>query len=97
MTVPWISNRKIKLLHKVDKYRRIQEKLKFENQMYDVDQITLIMDVFGGYGADLRKNIGKVITNKSTIENIIKNMQKTTISSAANLSRAFKIRVLSTT
>ena len=62
-----------------------------------MDQITLVMDVFGGYGTDLAINIEKVISNKESVAGIIRNMQKSIISSAANLSRAFKIRVLSST
>ena len=94
MTVPWISNRKEKLIYKQGKYQRIQENLKFEHRNFEVDQITLVMDVFGGYGIDLETNIGKVIKEKETIVSIIKNMQKSVISSAANLSRAFKIRTI---
>ena len=93
MTVPWISNREGKLKYKEQKYVQIQENLKFEHRDYEIDQITLVIDVFGGYGKDLRDNIGKVIKKKETIDLIIKNMQKSIISSAANLSRAFKIRV----
>ena len=79
--------------YKEGKYVRIQENLKFEHRDYEVDQITLVIDVFGGYGKDLRDNIGKVIKEKEIVDLIIKNMQKSIISSAANLSRAFKIRV----
>ena len=92
MTVPWPSNRDEKLKFKEDKYVRIQENLKFEHREYEVDQITLVIDVFGGFGKDLSYNIGKAIKKKETIELIIKNMQKSVVSSAANLSRAFKIR-----
>ena len=94
MTVPWISNRKEKLIYKQGKYKRIQENLKFEHRNFDVDQITLVMDVFGGYGEDLANNIGKIIKEKETVSSIIKNMHKSVISSAANLSRAFKIRTM---
>ena len=92
MTVPWISNRKEKLNYKQEKYIRIQQNLKFEYRNYDVDQITLVMDVFGGHGQDLMDNIGKVISDKKTIASVVKNMQKSVISSTANLSRTFKIR-----
>ena len=92
MTVPWISNRIEKLSYKNEKYKRIQERLKFEHQSYEIDQITLVMDVFGGYGKDLIENIKKVIKDERTVNNIVKNMQKSIISSAAHLSRTFKIR-----
>ena len=50
------------------------------------------MDVFGGYDKELLTNIGKVIEEKGTVATIVKNMQKSVISSVANLSRTFKIR-----
>ena len=92
MTVPWTSNRIDKLKLKENKYANILQNLKLEYPSHEVGQITLVMDVFGGYGQDLIDNIGKVINNKSTITAIIKNMQKSVVTSAANLSRTFKIR-----
>ena len=77
MTVPWTTNRKEKMKHKESKYVPIQQSLKFENPDYQVDQITLVMDVFGGYGKDLEDNIRKVISDSSTVRSIITNMQKT--------------------
>ena len=95
MTVPWTSNRLEKLEFKEAKYKRIQQSLKLENPGYVVDQITLVMDVFGGYGRDLGENIGKVIGDKKSVDSIVTNMQKSIISSSAHLSRMFKIQVLS--
>ena len=92
MTVPWIENREEKYLYKCAKYNNILQNLKFEYPDYEVDQITIVMDVFGGYGTDLSKNLGKIIKERETVQSIITNMQKSVISSAANLSRTFKIR-----
>ena len=92
MTVPWTTNRKEKVKTKDEKYVNIQQSLKFENPDYQVDQITLVMDVFGGYGRDLIANIRKVVTDSSTVQSIITNMQKSVIASVANVSRTFKIR-----
>ena len=92
MTVPWMENREEKLGHKQNKYNNILANLRFENPGYKVDQITLVMDCFGGYGKDLSENISKVIPSKKDVEMIITNMQKTIVSSCANLSRTFKIR-----
>ena len=92
MTVPWIQNRKEKLEHKQNKYMNILANLRFENPGYKIDQITLVMDCFGGYGTDLVENIGKLIPTKREVDTIITNMQKTVVSSCANLSRTFKIR-----
>ena len=92
MTVPWIENRDEKLKYKSGKYDEIQSNLRYENSEFTVGQITLVIDVFGGYGKDLRDNIGKVIKSKQEVETIIKNMQKSIIASCANTSRTFKLR-----
>ena len=92
MTVPWMGNRDEKLKYKVGKYDDVQATLRYENPEYTVDQITLVIDVFGGYGRDLVDNIGKVVQSKRDVEMIVSNMQKSVISNCANLSRAFKLR-----
>ena len=58
---------------------------------YEVDQVTLVMDVFGGYSQNLRENIEKVL-GKGSAERVIMNMQKSVISSEAHLCRVFKVR-----
>ena len=92
MSVPWTENREEKYVHKAGKYQPIMQSLKLEYPTYKVDQITTIMDVFGGYGPDLSDNISKVFKRKADVKAIITNMQKSIIASAANLSRTFKIR-----
>ena len=92
MTVPWTTNRREKMEYKESKYVSIQQSLKFEYPDYQVDQITLVMDVYGGYGKDLADNIRKVVKDSSAIRSIITNMQKSVIGSLANMSRYFKIR-----
>ena len=92
ITIPWIENRREKYEHKCEKYKHILDSIKFENPEFIVDQITLVIDVFGGYGSDLIENISKIINDKETVATIIKNMQKSIISSLVNLSRTFKIR-----
>ena len=92
MTVPWTENRSGKYIFKREKYRHILQTLQFENPNHIVDQITIVMDVFGGYEQDLADNIGKVFTKKEDVRSIIRNMQKSIVSSSANLSRTFKIR-----
>ena len=80
MTVPWIENRDEKLEFKCRKYKNILANLRFQNPGYDIDQITLVMDVFGGFGKDLLKNIGKVMTVEQDVNSIVNNMQKSVIS-----------------
>ena len=92
MTVPWTENRAEKYAYKCGKYANILTALQLEHPQHKVDQITIVMDVFGGYGQDLVENIGKVLRKKEDIRSVIKNMQKSVVSSSANLSRTFKIR-----
>ena len=95
MSVPWTENREEKFQKKAVKYNQILHSLKLEYPTYQIDQITTIIDVFGGYGQDLCDNIGKVFKRKSEINSIVSNMQKSVIASSANLSRTFKIRTSS--
>ena len=92
ITIPWMENREEKYKYKQDKYKDIISNIKLENPGYTVDQVTLVMDVFGGHGPDLRENIGKILKCRSTQDDVIKNMQKCVISSLCNISRIFKIR-----
>ena len=94
MSVPWMSNRVAKLKEKVDKYEHIKIGYRLNFPDCIVDQITLIMDVFGGYDKDLITNIEKVIEDKRLVDKIIKDMQKSIISSCAYLSRAFKVKTM---
>ena len=89
--IPWITNRKTKYEIKATKYDEVKAFIKMENPNYQVDQITLVMDVFGGYSQNLIDNIKKIFKNTEAIK-IIRDMQKSVISSEAHLSRVFKMR-----
>jgi len=84
-TIPWISNRDEKFDFKAQKYDDVQTFLRLENPGCAVDQITLVMDVFGGYSENLTTNIGKLF-DKEITSRIGKNMQKTVRSNEAYLS-----------
>ena len=94
MTVPWFTNRAEKYQFKENKYIHIQQNLKFEHPEHDVDQITLVMDSFGGYDKSLSENMKKVIVDKHVLRSIVTNMQKSVVSSAAHLSRRCKINFI---
>ena len=93
-SVPWISNRAEKLKEKIDMYEHIIIGYRLNLPYYIVDQVTLIMDVFGGYDNNLIRNIEKVLDAKRLIDSVIKDMQKSVISSCAYLSRAFKFNTM---
>ena len=92
MTVLWTENRNEKYTFKQNKYRHILQNLQFEHPEYEVEQITLIMDVFSDYDNNLVGNVTKIFKTKKEIDSIIFNMQMSIILSCANLSRTFKIR-----
>ena len=92
MTVPWIENREMKFEFKENKYKIIQTNLKLEYPEFEVDQITLVLDVLGGYSKHLEDNIAKIFKSATEVRNIIRDMQKSVISSAAHLTRVFKLR-----
>ena len=90
-TITWIANREDKFVFKKQKYEEIQTFLRLENPAYQVDQITLVMDVFGGFSYNLREQIQKVL-DKDIASRVITKMQKSVISNEAHLSRVFKLR-----
>ena len=92
MTVPWIEYRETKYDLKASKYKPIQGNLKLDYPDFQIDQITLVMDVLGGYSTHLRDNIEKVFEDKKEVRNIIRDMQKAVICNAAHLVRVFKLR-----
>ena len=95
MTVPWIDYRETKYKLKVGKYQAIQSNLRLEYPGYEIDQVTLVMDVLGGHSKTLVDNIKKVLNDPTEVRNTIRDMQKCVISSAAHLVRYFKIRTAS--
>ena len=97
ITVPWIQNRDEKYEYKRAKYKDIQINLKLDFPSYEIDQITLVIDVFGGHSKNLQDNIGKIIKDKKDIRSVIRNMQKTIIKSEANLVRVFKLKTMNVT
>ena len=55
MTVPLTENGKEKFEYKSRKYENLFNSLRLEYPNYKVDQITIVMEVIGGYGEDLIK------------------------------------------
>ena len=88
-----VTNRNEKFEYKQNKYQEVQTFLRLEYPGYMVDQVTLVMDVFGGHSNNLVENIGKVLTKEET-KNVVQNMQKAVIASEAHLCRVFKVRTL---
>ena len=90
--VEQIENGNAKCELKENKYVEVRTFLKMDNPEYEVDQITLVMDSFGGFSEHLKINVEKLFSNKVTVMKIIRYMQKSVICSEAHLSRVFKMR-----
>ena len=93
MAVPWINIQEVKYQEKNDKYRNVVNKLKLDCPNYEVNQLTFMIDVLGGHSKHLRENISKIVKDKVRIKSIVYNMQKSVLSSAAHITRKFKLNV----
>ena len=91
-TIPWIENRNSKYKFKESKYVEVRKFLKMDNPEYEVDQVTLVMDSFGGFSELLKINVEKLFSNKVTVMKILRDMQKSVFSSEAHMLRMFKMR-----
>ena len=78
---------------KIDKYRNGLNKLKLDYPNYEVNQLAFIIDVLGRHSKHLRENISKIVKDKAMIKCIIYNMQNPVLSSAAHITRKFKLNV----
>ena len=90
-TVPWLSNRDEKYDLKTNKYLEVQAFLRVEFPEYEIGQVTLVMDVFGGYSKNLRENVEKVLDEEEA-KVVVRDMQKAVVSNDAHLVRIFKMR-----
>ena len=88
--VPWCEILNQQYEFKRSKYSELQTYMRMENPNYEIEQITLVMDVFGGYSKHLSENIMNIFKNKTDVDKIITNMQKSIIASEAHLVRVLK-------
>ena len=77
MSCPWIENREKKDEEKSVKYGPLRWELQERYLGYTVQQYNIIMDVLGGW-------------SKKT-KDVLRNMQKSVVSSTLNIARGFKI------
>ena len=92
MSVPWLENRKTKLIEKETKYVEIIQRLKIDHPGFNVKQLTFIIDQLGGYSKDLVVSLETLKFNSSEINGIIYGMQKIVWTEAVAIMRRFKIR-----
>ena len=91
MSVPWITNREIKVAEKVEKYENIIRSLKLMYTDYHIEQLTFIVDCLGGYSKSLVDNLRKLGLSAKQCTSILMGIQKITVSEARALINQFKV------
>ena len=90
-SVPWISNREVKIVEKEKKYENIIRNIKIANPDYNVKQLTFIIDCLGGYSKSLVDNISELGFNAREQQWILLGLQKIVLSEARMLINHFKL------
>ena len=76
-------------MQKTQKYGSLMWELRERNPGYQVKQYNIIIDVLGGYSADVGQAVKEPVGEKSAT--ILQKMQRSVISSTLNIARSFKI------
>ena len=90
-TVPWITNREIKLVEKENKYKNIIRTIKIENPDYKVQQLTFVIDCLGGFSKSLKENVSRLGFSSAEVQTILIALQKIVVSEARLLINHFKL------
>ena len=89
MSCPWLDNHKVKEMEKTQKYGPLMWELRERNPGYQVKQYNIIIDVLGGFSADVSQTVKELVGEKSAT--ILQRLQRSVISSTLNFARSFKI------
>ena len=89
MSCPWLENRESKVFEKTTKYSQLRLELTNRYPEYKVNQYNIIMDVLGGCSKEAEQNIKELVGDKC--ESIMRQMQKTTLSSSLHIAIMFKL------
>ena len=95
MSVPWIVNRKTKFEEKVEKYKSAIQTLKVDNPLYNIQQITFIVDCLGGYSKSFIDALKIMEFDKWEIEKMCLDIQKILITEATSTINKFKVLTMS--
>ena len=90
-SVPWITNREIKITEKVEKYRNIIRNIKIENPGHEVRQVTFVIDCLGGYSKSLPENLIELSFTINELNTILIGLQKIVLSEARMLINHLKL------
>ena len=91
MSCPWLDNHEVKEMEKTQKYGPLIWELRERerNPGYQVKQYNIIIDVLGGFSADVSQTVKELVGEKSAT--ILQRLQRSVISSTLNFARSFKI------
>ena len=89
MSCPWLDNCEVKEIEKTQKYDPLMWELRERNPGYQVKHYNIIIDVLGGYSADVSQAVKELVGEKSAT--ILQRMQRDVILSTLNIVRSFKI------
>ena len=89
MSGPWLDNREGKEMDKTQKYGPLMLEIRERNPGYQVKQYNIIIDVLGGYLADVSHAVKELVGEKSAT--ISQRMQRSVISNTLNIARNLKI------
>ena len=93
MSCPWLDNHEVKEMEKTQKYGplmwELRERERERNPGYQVKQYNIIIDVLGGFSADVSQTVKELVGEKSAT--ILQRLQRSVISSTLNFAPSFKI------
>ena len=61
MRCPWLDNREVKEIEKTQKYGPLMLEIRERNPGYQVKQYNIIIDVLGGYSADVSHAVKELV------------------------------------
>ena len=64
MSCPWLGNRKVEEMEKIQKYGPVMWELRKINRCFQVKHYNIIIDVLGGYSADASQAGKKLVGEK---------------------------------
>ena len=90
MSCTWVENREQKEKEKTLKYAPLRLELKQQYPGYRINQVTIIIDVLGGYSKELYSRVRDLLGAERSKE-CLRRMQKSVLSSSLNIVRSFKV------
>lgn len=90
MSCPWVSNREIKCAEKTSKNAPLRYELRRRYPRYKIEQHNIIIDVLGGSSRSVKESLRQLV-GSGRCNSVLRNMQKTVVSSSLNIARTFTV------